>query len=120
MQQLASCVCRPSVRRTGGWAPRDGVKGNLRGFFLLALDAELGLYRNCVRTMKWESRLRWRNLGMMLFLASVAVKENRKILFCRRVAAPLSVDKMRLPHPSHLVFEMVGHSALRFFLAGVS
>jgi hypothetical protein len=80
MQQLASCVCRPPVRRTGGWAPRDGVEGNLRVSFLLALDAELSLYRNCIQTMKWESRLGWRNLDMILFFQSVHVKENRKIL----------------------------------------
>jgi len=42
LEPLASWVCRP-VRRTGGWAPHEGIKKNLAGSALLALDAALVL-----------------------------------------------------------------------------
>ncbi len=50
------------------------------GSVLLALDAVLGLYRNYVWTTKRESRLKRRNLDMILFRYSVGVKDNRSFL----------------------------------------
>jgi hypothetical protein len=50
----------------------------------LAPDAELGLYRNCVWTMKREFRLKRRNNNMSLFLLSRGVKDYRKILLRKK------------------------------------
>jgi hypothetical protein len=55
------------------------MKKNLIGSALLALDAELVLYRNCEWTEKRESRLKQRNFDLILFFESACVKENRKL-----------------------------------------
>ena len=54
-------VCLP-VRRTGSRA----------------------LKRNCIWTEKREARLKQRNFNMSLFLSNGSVKDNRKILLCKK------------------------------------
>src|SRR5882724_7876014 len=70
-----------SDRRLG---PARAEKTSRGRTALLALDAELRCSRNCARTRERESRLKRRNLDMMLFLGDVRVKENRGILLCKR------------------------------------
>ena len=50
----------------------------------MALDAELVLKRNCEWTEKRESRLKQRNLELIVFFAATTVKDIRKILLCKK------------------------------------
>src|SRR5712692_2704188 len=62
LELLASWICGP-VRRTGGWAPREGMKRNRVGSALLALGAMLGLKETAFglrrRVSLRTARLRW-------------------------------------------------------------
>jgi hypothetical protein len=51
------------------------------GSTLLALGAELVLYRNCNWTEEREFRLKQRNHELILFLMETCVKVNRKLFF---------------------------------------
>jgi hypothetical protein len=62
------------------------MRKNLIGSALLALDAELVLYRNCEWTEMRESRLKQRNFELILFFESACVKENRKLPSCKKRA----------------------------------
>jgi hypothetical protein len=59
------------------------MRKNLIGSALLALDAELVLYRNCEWTEMRESRLKQRNFDLILFFENACVKENRKLPLCK-------------------------------------
>jgi len=83
MEPLASWVCRP-VRRTGGRAPREGIKRNPLGSTLLALDAGLDLERNFAGIQHWAFRVGTAKPEWTVCFASVQVKDNRKFLLRRK------------------------------------
>jgi len=67
----------------------------------LALDAELVLKRNYEWTEKRESRLKQRNLALILFLMSACVKGNRKPFLVQMERRPLLCRPGASPQPQN-------------------
>ncbi len=84
MEPLRSWACS-AVRRAEGQAPRERRKTSRGRTVLLALDAELNCKRNCPWSTERESRLKGRNFDMIVFLADVRVKVNRRTLLCKTI-----------------------------------
>jgi hypothetical protein len=83
LEPLASWVCRP-VRRTGGCAPREGIKRNRGGS--APLTSRCGAWPLQKLHLGFEAGVspQTANLGMILFSSSVGVKDNPSSLLGKR------------------------------------
>jgi hypothetical protein len=103
---LASRVCRP-VRRTGGCAPPEGIKGEPRRFLPSHFsDAVLGPKETTFGLRSGGLASNGETSEMILFSLSVGVKDNRNF-FCAKRARNVRFLNGLYPHHDSSTREFV-------------